>query len=432
LALKLVTGGLALIGIMNPSLSDIFAKIDNICIDNTPIIAQQLCEKNFANIQDAVAYLESMIDPETDTIYNAQYYGIIKSLLGTYGEKEIDKETISMETKKINDIKKQKDIGEKIRALEDAHDIWKQKSLDSNLSGEKEFCDKKYMAYDMLDLSKKLFLKELKAQWALNPQAILPGQKLTKKSDALIMDNFSQWLHDNDTLDIHYTLDDLKSKSANDMANIIKNISVDATDATIKALDTMDILTTKETQKIKDKLNIGFVSSCNKIQWYHMIKQYYTDDDVLKDTTLEEIELDISLCDSYQYIDQLEWQIKKLVIHEIGHYLYYFKDTTPNIFESICWNKKWDTEKKICDYEEFVSNYAQTNAEEDYAETFSRRAYTKINKDKKYIAYETKNTNTTSRSGNTHWVANVTGANDNAIFQKFAYFDTLVKKLSSK
>ncbi|MEI8253568.1 MAG: hypothetical protein WCG25_07695 [bacterium] len=100
----------------------------------------------------------------------------------------------------------------------------------------------------------------------MNPQAILPGQKLTKKSDALIMDNFSQWLHDNDTLDIHYTLDDLKSKSANDMANIIKNISVDATDATIKALDTMDILTTKETQKIKDKLNIGFVSSCNKIQ----------------------------------------------------------------------------------------------------------------------------------------------------------------------
>ena len=81
LAFKVVLGALVLVGISNPSLNDIFAKMQNICINNHSIIAQQACDQNFDTIQDAVTYLENTIDPETDTIYNAQYYGIIQSLL---------------------------------------------------------------------------------------------------------------------------------------------------------------------------------------------------------------------------------------------------------------------------------------------------------------------------------------------------------------
>jgi hypothetical protein len=173
LAVKILLGVLALIGITNPSLHDIFAKMDNICIDNNPLIAQQSCEKNFDNIQDAVTYLESMVDPETDTIYNAQYYGIIKSTLNEYCGTQLSRSAVIRETRRMNDISKLTDVGKKILLWEDAHDKWKLSSWQTGFSGEKDFCNQKYLAYSMLDLSQRLFLKELKKQGLLSPKPIL-------------------------------------------------------------------------------------------------------------------------------------------------------------------------------------------------------------------------------------------------------------------
>ena len=97
--------------------------------------------------------------------------------------------------------------------------------------------------------------------------------------------------------------------------------------------------------------------------------------------------MDIPLCDSYQYIDQLNTQVKKLLLHELGHYIYYFKDKSTNAFESLCRSSDGKTTKNVCTSDEFVSAYAQTSTEEDYAETFSRWALTKIDKNKQYLAY---------------------------------------------
>jgi len=209
LVLKIATGGLAFVGIVNPSLTDVFAKMENVCIDNHAIIAQQSCEKNFATIQDAIKYLESTIDPETDTIYNAQYYTIIKSMLGKYCDSQIDKNIVATETKKINDINKQKESSEKIHALKSSHDTRKQKSLEDNLSGEQQFCDRKYLAYDMLDLSQSLFLKELRKQGLLSPTPIVSGQKMNSAPDIFVLSAFGQRKENTDVSDIHYTLEDL-------------------------------------------------------------------------------------------------------------------------------------------------------------------------------------------------------------------------------
>ncbi len=431
-------------GIQNHSLTDIFAKMDNICINHNPIIAQQVCERNFDTIQDALHYLESMIDPETDNIYNAQYYDIVKSMLGEYCSQQIDKKQVAIETKNINSIVWLKEVDKRIAMLKDAHEIWKQKSLVTDFSGEVEFCNQKYLAYDMLDLSQDLFIKQLKKRWLLTPKAILPGDKLTKMSDKIVLDSFSEQKKDNDKIDINYLLASFGSTNADDIANIIKNISVNAAEDSLNALKDMKILTDSEKTRIKDKLEIGFVSSCGKNQGYHTIKQYYSDNDVLKDTTLEEIRLDISLCDSYQYIDQLEWQVKKLLIHEIWHYMYYFKDKSANKFETICWNKKWDMEKNKCETEEFVSKYSQTSAEEDYAETFSRRALTEINKDKKYLSYYRRDNEILSSNssvsnpkgemlfGDIHSASYIASSYDSAISKKFSYFDNLLVKSSKQ
>ena len=432
LLLKWLIVGLTFVGITNPSLTDIFAKMDNICIDNTPIIANQLCEKNFNNIQDAVVYLESMIDPETDTIYNAQYYGIIKSVLGEYCSKEINKDEIDIEKNKIDDIEKTQDLGEKTRKLEDTNTLWKEKSLESNFSGEVEFCNQKYLAYDMLDLTKTLFLKAMNKWNLLNPTPILPGQSLRKKSDKFILDNFIQRKEDNNNLDIKYTLGNLWSTNANNMANIIKNISVKATYDSISALNDMWIITDTDKQTIKGKLSLSFVWSCEKNSWYHKINQYYDDKDILQKTTLEDIGVNIWLCNSYQYIDQLEQQVKKLVIHEIGHYIYYFKDTSPKQFAMICRNKEGTTEKNTCNSDAFISTYAQTNSEEDYAETFSRWALSEANKE--YLPKDTDVLNWSVRdasggviTGEIHPSAEYRLSDGNSILsRKFNYFERLL------
>ncbi|MEI8252598.1 MAG: hypothetical protein WCG25_02390 [bacterium] len=128
MAFKFVLAILTFFGVYNQSLTDIFAKMDNICINNNPIIAQQVCEKNFDTIQHAVSYLESMIDPETDNIYNAQYYGIIQSMLGEYCDTKIDKDQISTETSNLDSIGKLKDVNKKLEMLKETNQKWKEES----------------------------------------------------------------------------------------------------------------------------------------------------------------------------------------------------------------------------------------------------------------------------------------------------------------
>lgn len=84
LAFKVLVGLFAVLGIENHMMTDTLAKIDNICIKNVPIVATQLCERNFASVQEAVGYIESQVDPETDTLYTATHYGLLSSVLREY------------------------------------------------------------------------------------------------------------------------------------------------------------------------------------------------------------------------------------------------------------------------------------------------------------------------------------------------------------
>ena len=211
------------------------------------------------------------------------------------------------------------------------------------------------------------------------------------------------------------------------MATTIKNTSVNAVNDAINNLVSLNILTSQDKKIIKDKLIINFVSSCKKITGDHKIQKYFDGDATTPyKKSLEEISLNISLCDSYQYIDQLDQQVKKLAIHEIGHYIYYFKDNSPTTFQSICRDAN-GAKKDSCGNTSFITTYAQTNSEEDYAETFSRRGITKINKDKKYLAYYThplaSNSNTVTTS-----TSHGSASDATELSQKFNYFDTLVKK----
>lgn len=368
LVLKVSMWVLAIFGVYNTWLTDIFAKMDNICINNVPIIAQQSCERNFDTIQEATIHLESMIDPEIDTIYNAQYYGVIKSTLWEYCNDKIDKKEVKKQENRIKSIGNFEDEYKKIEVLKWLNEEWKKTSLQIDVQEDEElFCNQKYIAYDMLYLSQKVFMKEMKKLNLLNYTSINSSwaETLTDEDD-FILSSFGNT--DYKRSNIEYSESEILSHP---IATIIKDISLSATDVALSNLDELWIFTSKELREIENKIIVDFVSSCGKIRGAHKIYQYYSEGELL-DTKLQEISLTVPLCNSYQYIDQLDEQVKKLITHEVGHYLYYFKDESKNVFEDICRvTEKW-IQKNVCDRSNFVTNYSQTNAEEDYAETFSR------------------------------------------------------------
>jgi hypothetical protein len=57
-------------------------------------------------------------------------------------------------------------------------------------------------------------------------------------------------------------------------------------------------------------------------------------------------------------------------IHELAHYVYFFKDSNTNAFEQLC--RAGTTKNSQCQSSEaFFSTYAATEPQEDYAESFA-------------------------------------------------------------
>jgi hypothetical protein len=80
----------------------------------------------------------------------------------------------------------------------------------------------------------------------------------------------------------------------------------------------------------------------------------------------KEIKLNINLCSEQNYLKNFNRYVKQIFIHELGHYLYYFKDKHTEAFNKLC-----RTGTRKCESEDFVTTYAMKNKEEDYAESFA-------------------------------------------------------------
>lgn len=407
-------------------MTDIFAQIENICINGKPMIVQQTCEKKFDTIQEAITYIESEVNPETDTIYNAQHYGIINSVVREYCGAKIDRSTLKKQRVLFRSIIKIKNSATKLAYLKKIYEIWYDKSKLTTWTWKNAFCNQKYEAYNMLDMSKKAFIKELRKKWLLDALPII-SWTIAKDPDLLLLSSFYKLSDKEYNSDIEYTLPVYKdSKYNQELSKVIRNTTLKATDDAIKLLWENSILTNKEIKEIKKNLEITFNPWCGKNTGYHKINQYFDDKNKLVDVSLEKLQLNINLCKSYQYIDELSMNISKLLIHEIGHYVYNFKDQTTSSFENICRNKQ----SNKCQSDGFVTKYSQTNSEEDYAETFSRWSLAELKNDKRYVSFYKRWDSTISLPNFTIvWSWSTHGSpTEDIIYQKFSYFDRLLSK----
>ncbi len=170
---------------------------------------------------------------------------------------------------------------------------------------------------------------------------------------------------------------------------------------------TLDLLLSKqllnwdEIKLFNQKIKIHYTKKCQPLRGNF---QLINNDDWSRSP--KGIELLVSLCKPLPEVKSLERQLQHILTHELGHYIYFFRDKTTEKFNTICRNDKQNT----CTKGDFYSNYSQENKEEDYAESFAFWV----------SQLDNKNSEKEHGSAQSQW-----------IMKKEEYFNTLYKHLNN-
>lgn len=132
------------------------------------------------------------------------------------------------------------------------------------------------------------------------------------------------------------------------------------------------VFTQADIDILKNKVTFQFVESCDVFHGKYEIKETLTSqwEHVKYDT--EQLLLKINYCTNFFVLRDLEHIFQKIITHELAHHFYYYHDTDVDAFHDICWVDE-DTKNGQCKSSDYVSEYAQTLAVEDYAEQFMHR-----------------------------------------------------------
>lgn len=120
------------------------------------------------------------------------------------------------------------------------------------------------------------------------------------------------------------------------------------------------ILSTEDIERISGKIILDYTASCKALNGSYQMSYNQ------EHKYLNHILLHINICDDEFYLNHFKEYIDQLLIHELGHYIYYFTDQDTKAFTHVCWGNSTTS----CTKEDFISEYSRTNQEEDYAEHF--------------------------------------------------------------
>lgn len=122
-------------------------------------------------------------------------------------------------------------------------------------------------------------------------------------------------------------------------------------------------------QELQDKIRLDMQLSCGTFHGNYSVKENFIN---WKHESFEvqSIPLNVNVCGNYFLLHQLPHHYLKIVTHELAHHYYYFHDNDHHhTYENIC-RKDTFAKKGGCTDDDFVTDYAQTQAAEDYAEHF--------------------------------------------------------------
>lgn len=270
--------------------------------------------------------------------------------------------------------------------------IWIQNMLSAvDTDDEDAFCTQKYLLYNMLEETQNQYVK-------------LTNSKLIKYTKLQDLSNTVQNVQKTE-VKVHSAPTPIKYVN---LVNRTKNLTEEELDYAnladeyiqkeIWKLLERNFLTQEDLKILDNKIVLNYNKTCANTKWaFHMLQS-----SDWKQKVFKSIILNVNLCDNKSFIQNYTNYIRQIFIHEISHYIYMFRDTWTANFDKIC----WDTAKG-CSSENFVSNYAGSNAAEDYAESF---AYWYLD-----------NFNWVEKQ---HWASS-----DPILWQKLWYFNNLAQRL---
>lgn len=335
-----------------------FAEVQTICINNKNLVPFSKCEINFSTIKEAIVYVEKKMNMADTTIYDNIEYHILQDILNNYCPSKDIKiaETKIKETiKKITASSPTKEY-EKLTTINNLFDRYKANTLQYGFSGNYTICTQKYIDYTILNKLKSDFINILDKKHLLDdiPKTIFDLQE--NKDDEILLPTIQHTLA-NITWEKQITIsNNYPSYKTNDYSNkLIKKITELTEILVNKTIETLIEkwkLTKSDLDNLDKKISIKYILGCGKIRWNYTIQQIINDKNETIKNIFQNITINANICFNYQYIQNLEKYIQQITAHELGHYIYYFKDANAN---------------------KFIGNYVELWPEEDYAESFAHQ-----------------------------------------------------------
>lgn len=137
------------------------------------------------------------------------------------------------------------------------------------------------------------------------------------------------------------------------------------------------ILRMEDIRMLSDRISLTRKQSCEHFHGFYNVVLIYSSDGTKLDTRMDELNITMNVCNNFFILKDIEWYVRQIFTHELGHHVYYFLDPHVDRFEVIC-RKNEREQHGACDDMDFVSSYAQTLASEDYAETFLFRVLDQV------------------------------------------------------
>lgn len=242
----------------------------------------------------------------------------------------------------------------------------KQIILAINSKDEATFCKQKYITYRILELTQKLFkgeniktLENKTETWTKEASPQKSEIPTNTTSDFLTWDNEH---HSSGTKKSYITLQhDTTNLSKKEKA--FADLAEESIQEVINTMVDQKLLKQEDIEKLDGAIHIQYTKTCEKTRGsFHAMKNKSN-----QEMKFKEIKLNINLCSSEGFYKHFDQYVKQILTHELGHYIYFFKDKQSENFDQICWNWK----EKRCNSSGFFSRYAESNKEEDYAESFA-------------------------------------------------------------
>ena len=321
-----------------------------------PLCAFSVSVNDIHNIFDAVEFIKESIRFNDITIKSDVPYDLVQKAIKKYcPQSAVDQASKELEPLRevwVSSITKP-GIN---KSLSDRFDMVKWLILEQKKDSQYKYCKDSYLLFSILKTTQELYT------WEKDPKRANAKTNNTQNKSQEIKTNSEShnsattkkldftFIHNTDWLP-----NDAKKSFSETTENYLQEIMANLVD--INILDKNDLKT------LNNKIEVTYQQSCNVTEWsFRVVRNKQTGA-----YTFKEIKLIIAYCDKNNTPERQKRHVQQILAHELGHYIYFFKDKNPSKFSEIC----WDNGKMNCLPEEFVSNYARKSKEEDYAESFA-------------------------------------------------------------